>query len=78
MEKIGGDGITVRDTDGALIEHNLVRDCRYQNTGYNVGIWPFEAANTVLQYNEAYETHGTTDGQGLDCDPCIFKLGYAV
>ena len=68
MEKIGGDGITVRDTDGALIEHNLVRDCRYQNTGYNVGIWPFEAANTVLQYNEAYETHGTTDGQGLDCD----------
>lgn len=51
-----------------MIEHNLVRDCRYQNTGYNVGIWPFEAANTVLQYNEAYETHGTTDGQGLDCD----------
>ena len=68
MEYIGGDGITVRDTDGALIEHNLAKDCRFQNTGYNVGIWPFEAANTVLQYNEAYETHGTTDGQGLDCD----------
>lgn len=63
MEYIGGDGITVRDTDGALIEHNLAKDCRFQNTGYNVGIWPFEAANTVLQYNEAYETHGTTDGQ---------------
>ena len=68
MEKIGGDGITVRDTDGALIEHNLVRDCRYQNTGYNVGIWPFEAANTVIQYNEAYDTHSVQDGQGLDCD----------
>lgn len=68
MEKMGGDGITVRDTDGALIEYNLVRDCRYQNTGYNVGIWPFEAANTVIQYNEVYDTHGTTDGQGLDCD----------
>lgn len=68
MEYIGGDGITVRDTDGALIEHNLAKDCRFQKTGYNVGIWPFEAANTVLQYNEAYETHGTTDGQGLDCD----------
>ena len=68
MEKIGGDGITTRDTDGALIEYNLAKDCRYQNTGYNVGIWPFEAANTVIQYNEAYNTHGTQDGQGLDCD----------
>lgn len=33
MEYIGGDGITVRDTDGALIEHNLAKDCRFQNTG---------------------------------------------
>lgn len=68
MEKIGGDGITTRDTDSALIEYNLVKDCRYQNTGYNVGIWPFQASNTVIQYNEAYNTHGTQDGQGLDCD----------
>ncbi len=68
MEKIGGDGITVRDTDGALVEYNLAKDCRFQNTGYNVAIWPFEAANTVVQYNECFDTHGTTDGQGLDCD----------
>ena len=68
LEKIGGDGITTRDTDGALIEHNLARDCRYQNTGYNVAIWPFQAANTVIQYNEAYDTHSVQDGQGLDCD----------
>ncbi len=68
MEYIGGDGITVRDTDGALVENNLSKDARYQNTGYNVGIWPFEAANTVLQYNECYNTHSVQDGQGLDCD----------
>lgn len=68
MEKIGGDGITTRDTDGALVEYNLVKDCRYQQTAYNVGIWPFQAANTVIQYNEAYNTHSTQDGQGLDCD----------
>lgn len=69
MDKIGGgDGITTRDTQGALIEYNLVRDCRYQNTGYNVGIWPFEASNTVIQYNEAYNTHSIQDGQGFDCD----------
>lgn len=68
MEKIGGDGITTRDTDGALIEYNLTKDCRYQDTGYNVAIWPFQAANTVIQYNETYNTHSTQDGQGLDCD----------
>lgn len=68
MEKIGGDGITTRDTKGALIEYNLVKDCRYQNTSYNVGIWPFQASGTVIQYNEAYNTHSTMDGQGFDCD----------
>lgn len=68
LEKIGGDGITTRDTDGALIEYNLTKDCRYQDTGYNVAIWPFQAANTVIQYNETYNTHSTQDGQGLDCD----------
>ncbi len=68
MEYIGGDGITVRDTDGALIEGNLAKDCRFQDTGYNVAIWPFEAANTVIQYNESYNTHGNEDGQGFDCD----------
>lgn len=68
MDMIGGDGITVRDTDGALIEYNLARDCRYQDTGYNAGIWPFEASNTVIQYNEVSRTHGTQDGQGFDTD----------
>lgn len=64
----GGDGITVRDADGTLIERNLVRHARYQNTGYNAGIWPFQATNTVIQYNEVSHTHGVQDGQGLDTD----------
>lgn len=64
----GGDGITVRDTDGALIEYNLVQHARFQNTGYNAGIWPFQATNTVIQYNEVSHTHGVQDGQGLDTD----------
>ena len=68
LSQIGGDGITVRDTEGALIEYNIAKDCRYQNTGYNAGIWPFQASNTVVQYNEVYRTHGVQDGQGFDCD----------
>lgn len=64
----GGDGITVRDTDGALVEGNLVHDSRYQDTGYNAGVWPFQATNTVVQRNEVAFTHGIQDGQGLDTD----------
>lgn len=68
IDKTGGDAITVRDTDGALVEYNKVSDSRYQNTGYNAGIWPFQATNTVIQYNEVYRTRGVQDGQGLDND----------
>ena len=64
----GGDGITVRDTEGALVEGNLVHDSRYQDTGYNAGVWPFQATNTVVQHNEVAFTHGVQDGQGLDTD----------
>jgi hypothetical protein len=68
LRYMGGDAITVRDTDGTLIEYNLARHSRYQNTGYNAGIWPFEATNTVIQHNEVSHTHGVQDGQGLDAD----------
>ncbi|HLR57365.1 MAG TPA: right-handed parallel beta-helix repeat-containing protein [Beutenbergiaceae bacterium] len=68
LRYLGGDAITVRDTDGALVEHNLARHARYQNTGYNAGIWPFQTTNTVIQYNEVSNTHGVQDGQGLDTD----------
>ncbi|WP_303971989.1 right-handed parallel beta-helix repeat-containing protein [Streptococcus merionis] len=68
IDKAGGDAITVRDTDGALVEYNHVSDSRFQDTGYNAGIWPFQTTNSVIQYNEVYRTHGVTDGQGLDLD----------
>ena len=68
LRYMGGDAITVRDTDGALIEYNLARHSRYQNTGYNAGIWPFQTTNTVIQHNEVSHTHGVQDGQGLDTD----------
>ena len=68
LRYMGGDAITVRDTDGTLIEYNLARHSRYQNTGYNAGIWPFQATNTVIQHNEVSHTHGVQDGQGFDTD----------
>jgi hypothetical protein len=68
LNDIGGDGIVVVSTDGALVEHNLVGHANQRSEGYNVAIWPWSADNTVIQYNEAYDTKGQRDGEGFDSD----------
>jgi hypothetical protein len=68
LSDIGGDGIVVVATDGALVEHNVVSHANQRSEGYNVAIWPWSADNTVIQYNEAYETKGQRDGEGFDSD----------
>jgi hypothetical protein len=55
-------------TDGALVEHNVVAHANQRSEGYNVAIWAWSADNTVIQYNEAYETKGQRDGEGFDSD----------
>lgn len=68
LDDIGGDGIVAVATDGALIEHNVVSNGNQRSDGYNVGIWPWSADNTVVQYNEVYRTKGTRDSEGFDSD----------
>lgn len=68
LHDIGGDGIVVVATDGALVEHNVVGRANQRSEGYNVAIWPWSADNTVIQYNEAYGTKGQRDGEGFDAD----------
>jgi parallel beta helix pectate lyase-like protein len=68
LHDIGGDGIVVVATDGALVEHNVVAHANQRSEGYNVAIWAWSADNTVIQYNEAYETKGQRDGEGFDSD----------
>ncbi|MBS1852503.1 MAG: right-handed parallel beta-helix repeat-containing protein [Acidobacteria bacterium] len=68
LEDIGGDGIVVVATDGALLEHNIVGHANQRSEGYNVAIWPWSADNTIVQYNEAYGTKGQRDGEGFDSD----------
>jgi len=65
---IGGDGIVVVATDGAVVEHNVVGHANQRSEGYNVAIWPWSADNTLIQYNEAYGTKGQRDGEGFDSD----------
>jgi len=68
LSDIGGDGIVVVATDGALVENNVVAHANQRSTDYNVAIWPWSADNTVIQYNEAYGTKGQRDGEGFDSD----------
>jgi hypothetical protein len=68
LNDIGGDGIVVVATDGAVVEHNIVGHANQRSEGYNVAIWPWSADNTVIQYNEAFGTKGQRDGEGFDSD----------
>jgi Right handed beta helix region len=68
LSDIGGDGIVVVATDGALVEKNVVSHANQRSEDYNVAIWPWSADNTIIQYNEAYETKGQRDGEGFDSD----------
>ena len=84
VDSIGGDGIQVGGGSmSPLVEYNVAKDCynRYTAGEYNVAIWPYDTNNAVLQYNEAYLTHTTLDGQGFDCDylcnGTIFQYNYS-
>jgi len=68
LDDIGGDGIVNVATDGALVEHNVVSHASQRSQAYNVGIWPWSADNTIVQYNEVYGTKGQHDAEGFDSD----------
>jgi hypothetical protein len=68
LDDIGGDGIVVVATDGALVEYNIVANANQRSEGYNAGIWPWSADNTVVEFNEVYGTRGQRDGEGFDSD----------
>jgi Right handed beta helix region len=68
LDDIGGDGIVVVATDGAIVEHNVVSKANQRSEGYNVAIWAWSADNTIIQFNEAYLTKGERDGEGFDSD----------
>jgi Right handed beta helix region len=68
LDDIGGDGIVAVATDGALVEYNVVSKANQRSEGFNVGIWPWSADNTIVQFNEVYLTHGQRDGEGFDSD----------
>lgn len=65
---VGGDGILVRVAQSPLIQYNTSHDVNVRSGDYSAGIWVFNTDDAVLQYNEAYLTRTTLDGQGFDAD----------
>ncbi|HPU56895.1 MAG TPA: right-handed parallel beta-helix repeat-containing protein, partial [Verrucomicrobiota bacterium] len=68
LEDIGGDGIKIWGSNGALVEYNVLRGGRMRCEDYAAGIWPFASDDTVIQFNEVSGMKGTKDGQGFDSD----------
>ena len=72
IDTCAGDGILVQCTKDCLVEYNVASNCNAKN-GYafhdaNVPIWPQNSDGFCMQYNEAYDTRSTADGQGYDID----------
>jgi hypothetical protein len=80
VDDVGGDGIVPWATDGAVVEHNIARNCNRRANSYNAGIWPWSTDNSLFQLNEAAFTHTTLDGQGFDSDfnsrNTLFQYNY--
>jgi hypothetical protein len=64
VERTAGDGIVPLGTDGARVEHNVVRvgnlsgfDFLSANRDCSAGIWTFDANRTLIQYNEVSGMH---------------------
>ncbi|HEX4793924.1 MAG TPA: right-handed parallel beta-helix repeat-containing protein [Humisphaera sp.] len=68
LEDIGGDGIKIWGSNGALVEHNIIRGGRMRAQDAAAGIWPFDSDDTVIQFNDVGGMKGTNDGQGFDSD----------
>ena len=81
LEDIGGDGIKIWGSNGALVEHNIVRGGRMRCDDYAAGIWPFDSDDTLIQFNEVSGMKGTKDGQGFDsdylCRRSVFQYNYS-
>ena len=71
LSQIGGDGIVLDGTDGAIVENNVLDQIAIKSTANNVAIWSRNSINSLFQSNVISNTQqhpGTSDGQSLDAD----------
>ncbi|KAB7790369.1 bacterial Ig-like domain-containing protein [Bifidobacterium leontopitheci] len=85
LKDIGGDGIVVQMSDGAVVEKNYLENAAsISGQGSNAGIWNWNSDNTLFQYNEVTNTQrlpGNNDGTAWDFDygtrNTVFQYNYS-
>jgi hypothetical protein len=95
MDNLGGDGIFVNGTNKGIIEKNIVkRSCMRSGNldipggkdwwPHTAAIWIQNAVETVMQFNEVYDTgreKANGDGNAYDfdfnCKNCICQYNYS-
>lgn len=65
---IGGDGAYILNTNNGVIERNVVYDTHKRSTSYHVPLWVFESKDSVIQYNEVFNTYPGGDAMAYDSD----------
>lgn len=71
LYRIGGDGIVLDGTDGAIVEWNILNVIANRSAYNNVAMWPRNSINSMFQYNTISNTRrapNTSDGQSMDAD----------
>ena len=81
LYNIGGDGIAPHMTKGALVEYNYLDGYNLKSTGYNAGMWVWNADDTLFQYNEVTGGFSTRDGMPWDFDQgsqgVVYQYNYS-
>lgn len=81
VKDVAGDGILPQVTQGALVERNTADGFNQRSGGASVGIWAWNADDTVFQFNESFGGMTLQDGQGYDVDygqtGTIYQYNYS-
>jgi regulation of enolase protein 1 (concanavalin A-like superfamily) len=65
---VGADGAFLLDTTNGLIENNVVYDTHVRASGYHVPLWVYSSKDSVIQFNEVYNTAPGGDAMAYDAD----------
>lgn len=68
IHDIAADGAFLLDTTGGVIEHNVVYDTHVRAGGYHVPLWVYSSKDSIIQYNEVYNTAPGGDAMAYDSD----------
>ena len=85
IERVPGDGLVVWGCEGALIEHNILRDftpLTYHGGNAAIALWTIMSKDCVFQHNQVTGHRAEHDGQAFDCDfdskGHVFQYNYSA